>query len=143
MTENDTRLVHDWLEILIAETSKSPLDNAALMKCADAHYRILNMEETLRPMKGNLEKLIAYLRTTMGWIVQHDVHNRIILADEAKPECVCPLRKAGLIEAPLLCECSRGFASQMFGYVVEHEVKTEIVRSILRGATSCVYKVTY
>ena len=54
-----------------------------------------------------------------------------------------PLFKEGLVDSQLLCECSRCFASKMFESVVGHPVEATIVRAIIRGSASCVYRVQY
>lgn len=54
-----------------------------------------------------------------------------------------PLYREGLLGNPALCECSRGFAEEMFHYVIEKEVEATIVESVLRKGTHCVYKIEY
>ncbi len=79
----------------------------------------------------------------MDWIVHHDAAARTIVADENKPDCVCPLFREGLLSDPALCECSKGFAEKMFGFVLGMNVEASIVSSILRKGTHCVYQITY
>jgi len=146
MEEANRKLIHNWLGILLNEATinKIPPNESVLMKCADAHYRIANMEKTLEPMKGDLSKLIEFLHIELGWIVHHDKHDKTIIADENKPDCVCPpLYKEGIIDNELLCDCSRGFARQMFSFVLGHDVEAEVVRSVIRRGKSCIYKITY
>jgi len=146
MNELDRRIIRDWLAILVGQISErqgrngTPVD---LRICAGAHYDAIHMEETIGALKGDLPRFIEFLESRMNWIVRHDAEARTIIADENKPDCVCPLSREGLLTDPALCECSRGFAEKMFGYVLETKVEASVVESILRKGTHCVYKVTY
>lgn len=112
-------------------------------ECADAHYRALDVDSLVSPMKGDLHAFVDFLSAKWGWKIEHDTAGRTIVADENKITCVCPLVNAGLINDPALCDCSCAFAARMFGAVVGREVRAAIVRSILRGAESCVYEIRY
>ena len=101
------------------------------------------MEEKIKDLRGNLPGLIDLLQTKMNWIVKHDEDTRTVIADENKPDCVCPLYKEGLLTDPALCECSRGFIERMFGYILGREVEASVVESVLRKGTHCIYKVNY
>jgi hypothetical protein len=65
----------------------------------------------------------------------------IILADENKPSCVCPLLKDAERLFPGLCYCSEGFAELMFSAVFKYPVRASVVSSIQRGDSHCVYKI--
>jgi len=146
MNELDRRIIKDWLAILMGQISGSEgqKDGAVDLKsCASAHYIALHMEETIKDLKGDLPRFLEFLEGKMNWVVRHDRQARTILADENKPDCVCPLSREGLLSDPALCECSRGFAEKMFGYVIGKKVEARIVESILRKGTHCVYEVIY
>lgn len=103
----------------------------------------MDMESLLRPLRGNLAGLLDLLQGKWGWVVHHDPQARRIVANENKPTCVCPLFREGLVDSPLLCDCSRGFASRMFEFVLGSPVETSIVESVLRGGKTCVYQIDY
>ncbi len=145
MELKDRELYLVWIQTLLVECAgerTAPISES-LMKCAATHYQSMNMESVLRPLRGNLPGLIDMLQTGWGWIVSHDHHARTIVADENKPTCVCPLFREGLVDSSLLCDCSRGFASRMFEFVLDHPVQTTIVQSVLRGANSCICRIDY
>ena len=145
MQETDRAIIHDWIEILLRQTVEQgkPPGPRALMDCAESHYRLSGIEEKLQPLIGDLTALIGFLSTDMGWRITHDPQRRTIVADENKPDCVCPLHRAGLVDHGALCDCSRGFAERMFSRVAGHPVEAEVAQSILRGAKTCVYRIRY
>ncbi|MDF2908502.1 MAG: hypothetical protein K0R34_3823 [Herbinix sp.] len=114
-----------------------------LGKCSECHYTAINMDELLSDYIGNMERFIEFLTIQWGWKITYDNKNGIILADENKPVCVCPIVAAskGKKISPNLCYCSEGFAARMFSKVSGHEVKTKIMSSILRGDANCAYEI--
>lgn len=110
---------------------------------AEVHFRRLKMEDTLAPYKGRTEAFLEFLSKEWGWRTEYDRKRGVIEVDENKSYCVCPLSKdkkdPGL---GVLCYCSEGFNEAMFSLVVGRKVRAEVVRSILRGAGSCRYRIT-
>jgi len=144
MEPKERKLIHDWIATLLDQSAgEDGLIETKLMKCSDTHFRAADMEIVLAPFRGDLSGLITFLQSKWGWKIKHDRYLHTIEADENKPNCVCPLYLEALVSSPLLCECSRGFAARMFAYVIESEVQTEIVRSVIRDGQSCVYKIRY
>ncbi len=146
MTDVNKRIIRDWLTVLlrqVEERGRGGGDDVDLRTCAGAHYEAIRMEERIKDLKGNLPGFINFLESKLDWIVKHDEASRTIEADENKPDCVCPLYKEELLSDPALCECSRGFAERMFGYILEKKVEASIVGSILRKNPRCVYRIRY
>ena len=146
MTELDKKIIHDWLTVLVGEVAAKDVptdDSGTLKRCASAHYKAIHMEESIKDLKGNLSGFFDFLQSKMNWIVEHDQNTRTIIANENKPDCVCPLYREGLLENPALCECSRGFAEEMFKYIIGKKVEASIVESVLRKGTRCIYKINY
>jgi len=113
-----------------------------LKGCSQAHYRLLNMDQTIAPFRGDLPAFLAFLSAAWGWKIDYDPASGVLLADENKAECVCPLVRCGAVkDQPLLCSCSEGFAARIFSGVVGQPVQTRVLRSILKGDPSCVYRV--
>ena len=81
-------------------------------------------------MKGDLDGFLAFLSREWGWVITQC--GEIILVDENKNYCVCPLCQAQKMP-PLLCNCSEGFAERMFSYVLNRPVRATVIASILRG----------
>jgi hypothetical protein len=138
-------LILDWMGSFLKQVDEQlpPETRAGLVKpCSAAHYRSLNMDETLRPFKGDLPGFVRLLTETWGWKIEMREGGRLILADENKDTCVCPLIRRGVIQPnPTLCSCSEGFAERMFASVLERPVSAKVVRSILRGGPSCIYQI--
>lgn len=109
---------------------------------AAAHWADLAMDDVLAPFAGDLPAFLAFLRSEWGWIVTYDVEARVVLADENKDRCVCPLVPQDPPEGlGALCHCSEGFASRMFAAVTGAPARAEVVESILRGGARCRYRV--
>jgi predicted hydrocarbon binding protein len=114
-----------------------------LKAAAQAHWEHLRMGEKVAPYAGNLDGFLAFLRSSWGWKIEHDRAAGVILVDEAKDYCVCPLVEKGRpTDLTQLCDCSEGFAERLFGAVVGRPVRAEVTQSVLRGASSCHYRIT-
>lgn len=112
-------------------------------RCAECHYVANDMDELLYEYVGNIDGFVTFLTKQWGWKISYDKANGIIIADENKPNCVCPIVAAaeGKKISPNLCFCSEGFAARMFSKAAGHEVKTKVAASILRGDAHCVYEI--
>ncbi len=115
-------------------------ENKKIKGSAIHHYNANEMDKVLEPFVGKPDEFITFLEETWGWKVTFDRGNGIIIADENKPFCVCPL--VDRVKCPNLCSCSEGFAEMMFGKVFGRPVQATVKASVLRGDKSCVYEVT-
>jgi hypothetical protein len=95
----------------------------------------------LNPYIGKIDQFIDFLTTEWKWIVTYDRTAGVIVADENKDYCVCPLHREGFVTSEKLCKCSEGFAERMFGMIIEHEVQAEVIRSYIRDKKSCIYEI--
>jgi hypothetical protein len=145
--EEDKRLilVQEYLGGLLLnmqENMSEEENRKAIKKLALVHYNQLNMDEFLKPYENNLDGFIGFIGKEWSWKVTYDKSTQIILADENKSYCVCPMinHKAG-IKPGALCYCSEGFAERMFSKVVGHPVKASVISSIHRGNDRCIYKI--
>lgn len=110
---------------------------------SQAHFDDLNLKEKFAPFVGKIEDFHEFLKKEWGWVIAYDKDKGVIDIDENRDYCVCPLIQNKKIEGlGALCYCSEGIAESMFSYVVGHAVKGEVVRSVLRGAPTCRYRVT-
>lgn len=55
-------------------------------------------------------------------------------------KCFCPMQKEGL-SSRTLCDCTRGWAKEVFETAAGHPVQAELVSSINRGSDACRIKV--
>jgi len=110
--------------------------------CSSAHYSMLDVDSMVSGYAGHLEDFIEFIERKWGWKIRYDAENSVIEADENKPFCVCPLVRNGAVQNPLLCHCSEGFSQRMFSKVIGKPVRCEVVSSVLRGGSSCVYRIS-
>jgi hypothetical protein len=135
-----------WIAALLPALAASPDREAArrvLKAVAQVHWEQLRMGERVAPYRGNLDAFLAFLTAEWGWKIERDREAGVILVDEAKSYCVCPLVEKGKpADLTMLCDCSEGFAERLFGAVVGHPVRAEVTQSVLRGASSCHYRIS-
>ncbi len=111
-----------------------------LSKCHTCHYKGLDINSLTEKYSGDIDGFIEMLENEWGWKVSYDKKENLILIDENKPFCVCPLVREGNIKNELLCRCSEGFNRRMFSAVAGNTVDVTVIKSVLRGDKSCVYK---
>jgi len=134
-----------WISSLVLSLKDETPETARriIKNRSQAHYDDLNLNEMFAPYVGNLETFHEFLKKEWGWVIEYDKDKGVIDIDENKNRCVCPLIQNKKIEGlGALCYCSEGIAESMFSYVAGKSVKAEVVRSVLRGAPSCRYRVT-
>ena len=143
-------LMQEWISTLLKSIDDNTEASQQILKnCAQVHFRHLEMEKVLKPYKGDIEKFNSFLEKEWGWKVEYDKNAGVIVANENKNFCVCPMvnREKG-VDSSILCYCSEGFAELMFSFVADKKVKAEVVSSIHRRnnssnykTNSCIYKV--
>jgi hypothetical protein len=145
--EEDRRLtlVQEYLGGLLInmqDNLDSEENRKIIKQLAQVHYKELKMDEFLKPYENNLPGFIDLLEKEWGWKVTYDESTKVIIADENKSYCVCPMinQKAG-IKAAALCYCSEGFAEAMFSKVAGHKVNAKVISSIHRGNDRCKYQI--
>jgi len=125
----DERLVHSWVVNLLSVLDDNLPENTkrvALNGCAAIHYRAINMDELVLQYRGDLTGFLVLIAEKWQCKVDYDAEARVIIADENKPECVCPV--ARLRPGPV-------------SGVVGGPVQAQVLRSTLRGDKSCVYQI--
>lgn len=137
---------NDWVCSLI-NNLKDNCDEDTCRKimqgCAGYHYTHNNMDEIIDGYIGKLDEFIMFLTQNWGWIIHYDKEKGIIIADENKENCVCPVvHKLGDKNVSnVICSCSEGFAEKMFSKVCKRKVATRVIKSILSGDESCMYEI--
>jgi predicted hydrocarbon binding protein len=134
-----------WISsLVIGLKDESPETARRIIKGrSQAHFDDLNLKEMFAPFVGNLEAFHDFLKKEWSWVIEYDKEKGVVDIDENKSYCVCPLIQNKKIEGlGALCYCSEGIAESMFSYVTGKSVKADVVRSVLRGAKSCKYRVT-
>ncbi|WP_297094806.1 twin-arginine translocation signal domain-containing protein [uncultured Draconibacterium sp.] len=134
-------LMQQWISTLLKSIDDNTEASQQILKnCAQVHFQHLEMEKVLQPYKGDNEKFISFLEKEWGWKIDYDKDAGVVLANENKDYCVCPMvnQEKG-VDSSILCYCSEGFAELMFSFVSEHQVKAEVVSSIHRGKNTSIY----
>lgn len=138
-------LGHDWLNNLIRnlDGNLEPQVLRRIIKMsATVHYQHLKMDEVLKGYTGRLKEFAGFLEEEWGWKVDYNEETGIILADEGKDYCVCPvLKHTSEADTSAICYCSEGFAEIMFSKVAGIQVTATVISSVRRGDRSCVYRI--
>ena len=138
-------LLQDWIASILLNVNDE-LDKGSarklIKKTAGVHFENLKMDTLLAEYKGDLDKFTVFLREKWGWKVDYDKEKRILIADENKNYCVCPIavHKKDK-DSSAICYCSEGFAEKMFSLVSGKQAQAEVIASIRKGDTSCKYKI--
>ncbi|MCW0481606.1 DUF6144 family protein [Gaoshiqia sediminis] len=143
--EAQKKLMQEWISTLMLsldEQTDEKLSRLIMKKCARVHYDQLKMDDILQDYVGNPKKFIQFLKDSWNWKVIFDEQEQIILADENKNYCVCPMvdHTKG-VKSSVLCYCSEGFAELMFAKVAGHPVEARVISSIHRGDDRCQYQI--
>jgi hypothetical protein len=145
INENERNLILEWSKKYISQSVNLNCLNDFrhnIKECSCVHYSISNMEQILSAYIGKLNEFIQFIRKEWNWIITYDENEGIIIADENKNYCVCPLAKYGIFDSTELCNCSEGFAEKMFSEIIGKPVKATVERSFLRNNESCIYRIT-
>jgi len=144
-TNKGPAFMQEWISGLLYNIDENLVDESCrkIMKpCANAHYQFLEMDKALEPYRGNISLFLQFINETWGWKIDYNQQTGIILADENKAACVCPMvNQSKGVRSAILCYCSEGFAEKMFSAVVGHPVKATVISSIHRGDKSCIYQI--
>lgn len=146
-TDNQNSLQQEWVSVLLSGLESSFKDEAIrkiLKPCSLAHYKDLKMDDILTPYQGNIKEFCRFLSDSWGWKVDFDEKRGIILGNENKEQCVCPMVNHSIEGTPsAICYCSEGFTEKMFSFIIGKPVSARVVSSILRGDKTCVYEVRF
>jgi len=145
MSEYDAQVCLSFSRAAVDAAQSLPEEaGAALMRaCSAGHYEAAGIDQIIEGYIGNVRGLAEFMEREWGWIVSLDEENGVLTADENKPYCVCPLVRFGEVKNPLLCHCSEGFSRRMMEKVLQREVRSCVLKSVLRGDKSCVYEIRW
>ncbi len=133
-----------WIATLLPLMATIDPDEARriLKRCSSSHYEDLAMDETVSRFHGDVSSFVDFLRTEWGWIVDFDPVSGVVVVNENKVACVCPLISPDHgSDLGMLCSCSEGFAERMFSAITGAPVRAEVTESILRGGERCRYRI--
>lgn len=144
-SETENLVARKWLKNLL-EHLDGTLEQEELRRIvkmsAVVHYDHLKMNDLLAGYKGRLKEFLGFLETEWGWKTDYDETAGVVIADENKSWCVCPvLGKTSEAGAAEICYCSEGFAELMFSEVAGIAVTARVISSVRRGDKSCIYRI--
>ncbi|RPJ74487.1 MAG: hypothetical protein EHM24_06015, partial [Acidobacteria bacterium] len=102
-------LAKKWVATLLPLLAAGDRERARTMirACWSPHYEGLGMQGTIDKFRGDLPGFLRHLQAEWGWVVTHSAEQGLILIDENKSQCVCPiLPKEHTGDLGLLCYCS-------------------------------------
>lgn len=136
--------ITEILDSLEAEQITDSQLRNIIKSASKAHFDLLNIPEMVKDYIGKPKEFIDFLQNAWGWIISDNPDKQMLIVDENKPVCVCPLLKNSPNKLyPALCYCSEGFAEMMFSTVYERPIQVNVAASIQRGAPTCIYHVKY
>lgn len=143
--DKNRKFMQDWISTLLLNIDENADEDECrkIMKpCAMAHYNYLEMDNVLAPYVGDMEKFTQFISNEWGWKIDFNKESGIIIADENKSYCVCPMvNKEKGVRSSILCYCSEGFAEKMFSTVAGKPVSARVISSIHRGNEQCKYEI--
>ena len=142
--DNPDPVPQQWLISLLENLDRNiePAELRRIIKMsAGVHYDQLKMDEMLSGYAGKLREFISFLEKEWGWKVDYNETTGVLLADENKTYCVCPVLKGTPAGSPAICYCSEGFAEKMFSGVAGVAAAAEVISSVRRGDKTCIYRV--
>ena len=139
------KFIQDWISTLLLNMDENASDEECrkIMKpCAMAHFNFLEMDRVLAPYVGDMDKFTQFISNEWGWKINYNTETSVIVADENKSYCVCPMvNKEKGVRSSVLCYCSEGFAEKMFSTVAGRPVKAKVISSIHHGNDRCKYEI--
>ncbi len=143
--DENKQLKQDWLSNLLSNLDQN-LDEEVLRKIikksSEIHYDNLKMDSLLSDYIGNLEGFNNYIEKTWGWKIHYNKREKVLIADENKDYCVCPvLEHNNKINTSAICYCSEGFAEKMFSVVTGVTVSAKVISSVRKGDKTCKYRI--
>lgn len=140
-------LIQEWISSILLNVNNELSKESArklIKKTAGVHYENLKMDTLLAEYSGDLDKFIDFLREKWGWKVEYDKEQKVLIADENKNTCVCPIADFKKDkDTSAICYCSEGFAEKMFSSVSGTPVQAEVIASVRKGDPSCIYKIVF
>lgn len=133
-----TNFQQEWIKSLM-ETLDAQVDEPARIKimeeCGRACARRGAVAGLSKAAAGDLDKLIGALAGHLG---RENVRREGNIVHLRYSKCFCPLVAAGPERlSKTYCNCSRGWAMEVFGAVTGKPVTVELLRSIKRGDPAC------
>ena len=138
----DDQFRQAWVKTLI-ETMDAQLDGPAKIKllesCGRACARRGSLPSLQKSANGQVDALVKALEGTLGAGNARREGNTVHLR---YAKCYCPLVADGPERLPdSYCNCSRGWALEVFGAITGKPVTVDLISSIKRGGPDCRFEI--
>ncbi|MFX0016992.1 MAG: hypothetical protein ACFFBQ_19765 [Promethearchaeota archaeon] len=146
--EWDTEFQHflkEWFSGLIAGIEKLNDDiwpkvlELTGRACAHVHSNELFWETWEATRK--LDEFLKKINEIYGEKVFEIIDDNTISVFYSK--CTCPLVEHGLVDSPLLCNCSPSWLAENFESILQKPVTVTTKKTILQGAKSCNFIISW
>jgi hypothetical protein len=107
--------------------------------CARAHAVDL-FQKTWEKTK-NMDDFIPAINNAMGLEIYKKIDDKTLSAFYLK--CYCPLVNIGLVNSPILCNCSPNWLLENFEAILDKQVTVITKNTVLRGADSCNFIISF
>lgn len=133
-----------WFQSLFSELEKNEkfvtpelmLENCG-RACAHKHKVAGAAESARKKIKdlGDLDEVAEVLNKNR--VGSGNLKREGDLLTDKYTRCYCPLRRSGLVGSPKLCDCTLGWAKEVYGIVWGRPVEVKLLMSISRGDEYC------
>lgn len=89
----------------------------------------------------NLDKFIVKINNVMGEKIYKRLDNNTLSVSYS--QCKCPLVKYGLVDSSFICNCSPNWLMENFEAILGESVTVVTEKTILRGAETCNFTITF
>lgn len=142
--EELTHFLSHWFSGLMQglESLDAPSRTAILRECGQAcarSYTAQVFRESWQRAEGDMARFLAELAVRFPGATYTQIADDTIQVRYA--ECGCDLVRCGWVTSPALCECSAHNLQANFEAAMGMPVTTILETSLLRGDTTCVFKV--
>jgi hypothetical protein len=137
--DNTKHFLKEWFSGLMAsiesldEEIKPKVLEMTGRACARAHAVDL-FKKTWEKAK-NIDDFIPAINKAMRLEIYRKIDDKTLSASYSK--CYCPLVNIGLVNSPILCNCSPNWLLENFETILDKQVTVTTKNTVLRGADSC------
>ena len=107
--------------------------------CAQIHSG--DLFHTTWQKSSNIEDFVNKLKQTFGEEIYIKKANNTISVSYTR--CKCPLVHSGLVDSPIICNCSPSWLLHNFESVLGTNVEVKTNQTILRGAKTCEFSLSF
>lgn len=97
--------------------------------------------DQLKQYIGDIDGFLEFIKSNWVEDAGYDkVKNEITVTGKPTKKCFCPFVDGSRMSRDF-CNCSTGWAKEIFGTILDREVETEMTETVLRGADRCSHKI--